>query len=91
VPSGNVGLGRDPGLRRIFGTAVVGVGDVVVAPIDDGGGAVDLEDDEQPASSATARPAPVTAIPFNTERRLSESIVKVYRAAPRARTAARVA
>jgi hypothetical protein len=88
VPSGNVGLGRDPGLRTTFGTAVVGVGDVELAPIEVDRGAVDFEDDEQPASSATARPAPATAIPFNNERLVTESIAKVYRDAHGARTAA---
>jgi hypothetical protein len=33
-------------------------------------GVVDFADDEQPATSAIATPAPATAIPFNTERRL---------------------
>jgi hypothetical protein len=86
VPSGSVGFGRDPGRRKTLGIVdggVVVAGDDVLAP----GPVVFVPvvdfDDEQPASSATATPAPAIAIPFNTDRRLSESIALVYRARTR--------
>jgi hypothetical protein len=86
VPSGSVGFGRDPGRRNTLGIVdggavdggdVVAPGLVVFVPV------VDFDDDEQPASSATATPAPAIAIPFNKDRRLSESIALVYRARTR--------
>src|SRR3989442_12660164 len=71
VPSGSVGFGREPGLRNTFGMA-----DAVVSTFTVGGvdvGVDDFDDDEQPASSATASPAPATAIPRNNDRRLTAS------------------
>ena len=95
VPSGSVGFGPRPGLRNTFGI-VDGVGADVVVPapsVDVEFAVVDFDDDEHPASSATASPAPATAIPFNSDRRLTAEwlIGRVslrWSTAPAARTAA---
>src|SRR4051794_36928664 len=72
VPSGRVGLGRDPGRRTGCG-AVVGVvaffGAVVVGFVPDDF----FDDDEQPAMPATATPAPSAPSPFSIERRVSQT------------------
>src|SRR5438477_5271308 len=85
VPSGRVGFGREPGLRSTFGI-VDGDGDTVAPEprVVAVGGPDVLEDDEQPVSSAIATPAPATASPFSTERRLTGMsggcMAMVYRA-----------
>src|SRR6476661_6996886 len=84
VPSGNVGFGRDPGLRTTAGFTVVGVlgrvdpGDELVVALDD------FDDELHAARSATNNPAPTMPMPCRRRRREREVSLSTTPFTPRA-------